>query len=142
MGSRQDEILETRLPATVAAPSLARRLVRSAGRGLPQQRLDDAQLLVSELVTSVQAYAGQPRPIHLRIRTSHVLSVEVEEIPEDTTAQEAAAEPASSGRGRDGTRELHSAPWGRDLIATLADAYGVSARDGRSSAWVELRLDR
>jgi hypothetical protein len=141
MDSRQDEILETRLPATVAAPSLARRLVRSAGLDLPERRLGDAQLLVSELVTGVQAYAGQPRPIQLRIRTRHVLSVEVEEIPEEI-AEEAVAEPAPSDRSRDGAQELHPVLWGRDLIATLADAWGVSSRNGRSSAWVELRLDR
>jgi hypothetical protein len=140
MGSRQGEILETRLPASVAAPSLARRLVRSAARGLPEQRLDDAQLLVSELVTSVQAYAGRPRPIHLRIRTSYVLSVEVEEIA-DQDASEMAAEPVSPDGARDGANELVPALGGRDLIATLADAWSVSARDGRSSAWVELQLD-
>jgi anti-sigma regulatory factor (Ser/Thr protein kinase) len=141
MGSRQDEILETRLPATVNAPSLARHLVRSAGLELSGPRLNDAQLLVSELVTGVQAYAGQPRPIHLRIRTSHVLSVEVEEIPEGIP-EDATVAPASSDPPGDGVQGPHPAVWGRDLIATLADAWGVSRRNGRSSAWVELRLDR
>jgi hypothetical protein len=133
MDSQRDEILETRLPPTVVAPSMARRLVRAAGRGLSPRVLEDAQLLVSELVSNVLAYAREPRPLDLRIRTDHVLSLEVEEAP-----QGAELAPA----GRDAAQRPHASLWGRDLVASLADAWGVSARDGRSSAWAELRLDR
>jgi anti-sigma regulatory factor (Ser/Thr protein kinase) len=133
MGTHQNEILETELPPTVAAPSIARRLVRAAGSDLSPRSLDDAQLLVSELVSNVLAYAGEPRPIQLRVRAHRMLSLEVEDASE-------AVEPSRTDR--DPARRPHASLWGRDLVATLADAWGVSARDGRSSAWVELRSDR
>jgi anti-sigma regulatory factor (Ser/Thr protein kinase) len=128
-----DLIHETQLPPTVEAPSIARRSVRAAGRGLSPRVVEDAQLLVSELVSNVLAYAREPHPIQLRIRTNHVLSLEVEEASQR-------AEPTSPRRvlGRWAGPSL----WGRDLVAALADSWGVIARDGRSSAWAELRLDR
>ena len=136
-GSRMDslrpEILETQLPPTRAAPSIARRAVRASGRGLPPRLSEDAQLLVSELVSNVLAYAREPRPIALRVRNGHVLSLEVEEV-----SQEGEPAPAEG----DAVTRPHASLWGRDLVSALADAWGVSARDGRSSAWAELRLDR
>jgi serine/threonine-protein kinase RsbW len=133
METQRDEIIETRLPPTVVAPSIARHVVRAAGRGLSPRVLEDAQLLVSELVSNVLAYAREPRPIDLRIRTVDVFSLEFEEASQGL-------DPAPAGRPP--AERAHPSWWGRDIVATLADAWGVGSRDGRSSAWAELRLDR
>jgi hypothetical protein len=138
MDTAGDLIQETQLPPTVDAPSIARRSVRAAGKGLSPRVVEDAQLLVSELVSSVLTYAREPQPIHLRIRTSPVLSLEVEERPQPEGSPRAdliSPQPASGGM-------LGPPLWGRDLVAALADSWGVLARDGRSAAWAELRLDR
>lgn len=140
MLSHQDEILQTQLPPTVAAPSLARSLVRSAGSSLSPSLLDDAQLLVSEVVSNLLAHASEPHPIQLRMmRTHRMVSLEVEEIPQSVHAP--SIRPGGT-MDRNDASGPHPSPWGRDLVATLADAWGVSARDGRTSAWAELRLDR
>lgn len=139
MPAHQDQILQTQLPPTVAAPSLARSLVRSAGRGVSRPTLNDAQLLVSELVSNILAHASEPRPIRLRMsRTHRVLSLAVEEIPRPVHA------PSMRPDGpvdRTDAFSTYPSPWGRDLVGALADAWGVTARDGRTSAWAELRLN-
>lgn len=140
MDPLQVDILDAELPPTVAAPSIARRLVRSAGRDLSQRSLEDAQLLVSEMVSNVLASAGEPRPMQLRIQAHGVLSMAVEEVAVGVGEVSSATEP--SPIERDAANVPPATPWGRDLVATVADAWGIGARDGRTSAWAELRPDR
>lgn len=139
MDPPQNGILNAELPPTVVAPSIARRLVRSAGSELSRRSLDDAQLLVSELVSNLLVAASEPHPMHLRIHAHGSLSLAVEELPIGSDAMPSAVGPASIAKAV--PDDLSAFPWGCGLVPALADAWGVSARDGRTSAWAELRLD-
>lgn len=136
MGPLRADILDAELPPTVAAPSIARRLVRLAGSELSRRSLDDAQLLVSELVSNLLVAASEPHPIRLRIHAHGSLSLAVGELPVGSDAMPSAVRPASIAK-----TVPDDFPWGYGLVWALADAWGVSARDGRTSAWAELRLD-
>ncbi|MEO8293474.1 MAG: hypothetical protein ABI635_10090 [Actinomycetota bacterium] len=138
MGPLRADILDAELPPTVAAPSIARGLVRSAGSELSRRSLEDAQLLVSELVSNLLVAAIEPHPLHLRMQTHGSLSLAVEELPLGTDVMNSAVRPGPIARTV--TDPPSTFPWGCGLVAALADAWGVSARDGRTSAWAELRL--
>jgi hypothetical protein len=121
--------LEIDLPPTVDAPSIARGHVHTVARACPTAVRSDAELVVSELVTTALGYADEALPIRLRLRARPALCVEIEHLP--------AAAPDTER-----IPSVSSWSWGQDLVSTLADAWGVTARDGRMSAWAELRPDR
>lgn len=116
-------------PPTPVAPSLARRAIEPLAAHLDPEAMENARLLVSELVTNAVLYAGdEPRAIELE---AHVL-------PEAVVVSV-----ANYGRGFDPDRLLRSrpeAPGGRglELVAALADALGIDGREP-FRVWFSLR---
>jgi anti-sigma regulatory factor (Ser/Thr protein kinase) len=60
------------LPATARAPREARDVVRRLGADLPKDMLDDAALLVSELVTNTVRHASEGPGSRVRLRVEQV----------------------------------------------------------------------
>lgn len=121
--------LRTPLPASDEAPALARRLLYEQGSQWPALLLQDAQLLISELVTNAVRH-GAP-PVNLRISTdAEVVRVEVSD-----------GNPRLPGSPRRMTvdGEGHR---GLFLVATLAAHWGSYPRSGQPGkvVWFELVL--
>lgn len=114
---------------------MARHAVRGLRAYLEPQVAEDAELLVTELVTNSVRHAGLPAQagIEFSLRASaEVLMVEV----------------ADGGRGFDGespTRlaaeagTARSSGWGLFLVDRIADRWGAVQMDGETRVWFELR---
>lgn len=132
-----------RLPFGGEAPALARRSVRDRCRCWPEDLLDDALLVTSELVTNAVRH-GQP-PVELVVDLTHgVLCVEVSDAGPGLGGGPALArldEQESNARSGDDDAE----DWqesGRGLVITdaLADRWGteVHREEGGVSVWFRL----
>ncbi|MFF8974018.1 SpoIIE family protein phosphatase [Streptomyces sp. NPDC014995] len=123
------------------APGAARDLVRAAltewtGLGLtgttPEDLGDDAILVVSELVTNAVVHAGTDVDVVCRL----------EEQPGSRAVVVEVTDHHPSRAPRDGTPESPFEPpeYGRGLrlVATLADAWGVTYRRGTKTVWARL----
>ena len=115
------------MPNGPGAPAEARRLVRSLGDRIPPDLVEDAALVVSELVTNSYKFAGlgEGSPIGVVLDlTEHRLRVEVVDHsifdPSPETPQ-----------------ELREARWGLFLIDKLAERWGRMSEGG---IWVEFRV--
>lgn len=120
-----------RLAATPQAPALARGTVNRFRERLPERSLEDARLLVSELVTnSVLHSATAPRQeIELALSLDEgVLRVDVSD-----AGGGFADEPNSPGSSSENG-------WGWHLVSRLADRWGV-VDDSRPRVWFELDTD-
>jgi anti-sigma regulatory factor (Ser/Thr protein kinase) len=111
------------------APRRARAGIRDllADR-VPEDFSEDAQLLVSELVTNAVMYA--PSGCRLSawyVAAAHALRVEVEDAAADVPRVRSPATPSHLG-GR-----------GLQLVATRSTDWGVDANAGGKSVWFELR---
>lgn len=122
--------LSQELPKGVEAPALARAAIRAAAADLPREAVDDATLLVSELVTNGVKYGGEG-----------VIRLEIE-----VTGERLRAEIVDQGSGFEPrSRELRelalddAGGWGLHLVDSLADDWGV--REGSTHVWFELRVD-
>lgn len=146
-GNDAHTVARTSLPGIPLAPSAARRFVRAAlvdwtAVGLPSagafgDRLtDDAVTVANELVTNAVVHAGTTVELLLRL--------------EDTAGAEPAAlvleitdhHPARSVRdGR--TERPDPAEHGRglQLVATLAESWGITYRTGLKTVWARLQAD-
>ncbi|MEU6550080.1 SpoIIE family protein phosphatase [Streptomyces sp. NPDC046915] len=124
------------LPGSPLAPGSARALLRAAlaewhDLGLaPSQRLaDDALVVVSELVTNAVVHAGTDVELICRLEETGALVVE------------ACDHHPSRAPRRGGTETPHEPPeYGRGLrlVATLAEAWGVTYRTGAKTVWARL----
>ncbi|MFR0352533.1 SpoIIE family protein phosphatase [Streptomyces sediminimaris] len=131
----------TTFPGSPLAPGSARALVRATAAGWSADRLpgadhltgrlvDDAVLVVSELVTNAVVHAGTEVTLELRLEQgAGALVVEVSDhhpsrAPRDAEA-EAPYETPEYGRGL-------------RLVATLAESWGVSFRRGTKTVWARL----
>ncbi len=124
-----------RLPASPLAASVARHAVAGLRPYLDPLVAENAELLVTELVTNSLRHGGLPPEagIEFSLRASaEVLMVEV----------------ADAGRGFDGdspTRPMavagtaQSSGWGLFLVDRIADRWGAVQRDGETLVWFELR---
>ncbi|MFH9614842.1 ATP-binding SpoIIE family protein phosphatase [Streptomyces pratensis] len=140
-------VVRTSLPGIPQASAAARRFVRAAltdwtGGGLPStgefgERLtDDALTVASELVTNAVVHAGTTVELLLRL--------------EDSAGPEPAAlvleitdhHPARSVRDGQGERP-DPAEYGRglQLVATLAESWGITYRTGLKTVWARLPGD-
>lgn len=124
-----------RLPATLAAPGLARRRVVLACDGLDDDARSTAELLTSELVANAVLHpnggAGREPEIGLHIRrTDQLLRVEVHD--HDPTPP---APPNSPASLRDSGMGLH-------LVNELSSAWGHEPMPNQQgkAVWFELRL--
>lgn len=122
-----------RLPASPLAASVARHAVAGLAPYLDRGVAENAELLVSELVTNSVRHAGLPEEacIEFSVRASaEVLMVEV----------------ADGGQGFDhgmtprarvaGVAEASG--WGLFLVERIADRWGAVQMDGETRVWFEL----
>jgi len=120
--------VEQELPKSSEAPGLARDAVQSLRGGVPADFLDDAALLVSELVSNGVKYGGEGR-IMLQL---------------ECDPNRVRAEIVDQGSGFDpqtrANRQMALADeggWGLHLVETLADDWGVY--EGSTHVWFEIR---
>ncbi|MFF4014247.1 SpoIIE family protein phosphatase [Streptomyces sp. NPDC001843] len=124
------------LPSSPLAAGSARALLRAAlaewtGLGLaPSPQLaDDAVVVVSELVTNAVVHAGTDVELICRLEESGALVIE------------ACDHHPSRALRQDGTETPYGTPeYGRGLrlVATLAEAWGVTYRTGAKTVWARL----
>ena len=124
-------VLATALPSLPTSASMARAAVARAFAGLPEEVLDDAQLLVSEAVSNAIAHSEQPADVPIRL--SGYLA-----------GSRARIEVADEGPGL--TPDAVRDGFGFRILDEVASAWGVGEIDGRSTTWFELdaraRADR
>jgi hypothetical protein len=108
------------------APQAARRFVEEALRGWGHSGtvVDDARLLLSELVTNAVTHARSPFSVTLRARGSALRLAVRDGSPAEPTLRPMAPE-ADSGRGL-------------QIVAALAKDWGVLATRGGKTVWAEL----
>ena len=119
---------QTRLPADARAPSLARTFLRAAACETHHARVvDDAELLVSELVTNAVLHGAPPITMRVECDGSNGLRVSVTDRSADP-ARVREADPADeSGRGM-------------RLVDVISDDWGVEPRTGvGKDVWFRLR---
>ncbi len=115
-----------------SAPAMGRRVLDGLSDRVPRSTLDDARLLLSELMTNAIRHAGltDEETITVLIRTApHELYIEV----------------ADRGRGFDVSGSAHGSSagtgWGLFLLDRLADSWGVGDEgDDGSVVWFLLRF--
>ncbi|ATY95664.1 protein phosphatase [Streptomyces cavourensis] len=154
----------TSLPGIPLAPSAARRFVRAAlaewtGLGVPaavgfSDRLaDDAVTVTNELVTNAVVHAGTTVDLVLRLEEeggeepSAALVLEVTDHhparPVSGDEPEAAAEGPARAETEAPTELPDPAEYGRglQLVATLAESWGITYRTGLKTVWARLPVD-
>ncbi|MGW6267921.1 MULTISPECIES: SpoIIE family protein phosphatase [unclassified Streptomyces] len=136
----------TSLPGNPSAPAAARRFVRAAladwaelsvpaAAGVTDRLVDDAVLLVSELVTNAVVHAGTTVELVCRLdeaglgESTDTLVVEVSD-----------HHPARSVRSDPTPQPPGTPEYGRglQLVATLSDSWGITYRTGTKAVWARL----
>jgi len=118
------------LEPTPSAVRLARASVDALRDQLTERQLDDARLLVSELVTNSLRHAAltPDQSIELTLEVdAEVLRAEVRDPGEGFVHEPRAPNPESA------------AGWGLFLVSKLASRWGVQ-RDGSTRVWFELPI--
>ncbi|WP_169816197.1 zeta toxin family protein [Nocardia miyunensis] len=118
------------------APRTARHRLRrlETEAGVPAEHIDDALLVVSELLQNVLRHA--PGDADLRVRTTGgTLRVEVS----DHSPNLPFRQPGSIGASEEDLLEEHGYAFG--LWENLASAWGVDARPDGKTVWAEFRGD-
>lgn len=150
----------TSLPGIPLAPSAARRFVRAAlaewtGIGVPaavgfSDRLaDDAVTVTNELVTNAVVHAGTTVDLVLRLEEEggdEPSAALVLEVTDHHPARPVSGDEPGAGSGPAGVSpgELPDpAEYGRglQLVATLADSWGITYRTGLKTVWARLPVD-
>jgi anti-sigma regulatory factor (Ser/Thr protein kinase) len=117
------------------APSVARHAVAGLAPFLDPAVAENAELLVSELVTNSVRHAGLPPDagIEFSLRaTPDVLMVEVADAGKGF-------EEDSPGRSRPEAGSARASGWGLFLVEHIADRWGAVQMDGETRVWFELR---
>lgn len=115
------------MPNGPGAPAEARRIVLSLGDRIPGPLVEDAALVVSELVTNSYKFAGlgEGSPIDLVLNlTADGLRVQV--------IDHSIFDPTPET-----PKELRETKWGLFLVDKLAESWG---RIDEGGIWVEFRL--
>lgn len=114
----------TELPGNAFAAATARRFVRAALNEweLGGELTDDAELLVSELVTNAVVHAGTAVELVCRRETESLVAEVVDSHPSRPVSAR-----SDEGHG-----------YGLRLIASLSDEWGVSYRRDRKTVWFRL----
>ncbi|MFV0136061.1 SpoIIE family protein phosphatase [Streptomyces sp. HMX87] len=128
------------LPGSSLAPGAARALLRSAraewtGLGLPgaehltDRLLEDALVVVSELVTNAVVHAGTDVEVVCRLEDSGALVVEACD-----------RHPSRAPRSGDPQSPYDGSEYGRGLrlVAALCETWGITYRVGAKSVWARL----
>jgi anti-sigma regulatory factor (Ser/Thr protein kinase) len=111
------------------APARARRTLEGFAPDLPDGRLNEARILVTELVTNSARHASGSIELALRLTPTHLV-IEV-------TDGGGAGRPAIITGGGDAALP-HG--WGLRIVESLAESWGVRDAPGRQTVWCELRL--
>jgi anti-sigma regulatory factor (Ser/Thr protein kinase) len=121
--------LELELASSVDAAAAARRALDHVGEELPEPRMRDVRLLVSELVTNAVRHAGigAGDPIRLLIDAGNG-SVRVEVLDRGIGFTPRAPEPDPS----------RASGWGLFLVDELADRWGVEGAEPGTRIWFEI----
>jgi anti-sigma regulatory factor (Ser/Thr protein kinase) len=120
--------LDLKLPVSAAAVAEARHALDRLGGALPESRMRDVRLLVSELVTNAVRHAGLgPRDVIRVVVQVRARSLRVE--VHDPGGGFVPAPPSP-----DPSRE---SGWGLYLVEELADRWGVDSKR-RTRVWFEL----
>jgi serine phosphatase RsbU (regulator of sigma subunit)/anti-sigma regulatory factor (Ser/Thr protein kinase) len=115
------------LPADPRSPALARRHLESVLRGGPHAAvLDDALLLVTEMVTNTIVHAGTPARLSIDTTERSVLRLEVSDLS-PTTVPVLQPQPSASTSGR-----------GLHLLNALATSWGTVHTATEKSVWCTL----
>lgn len=152
----------TSLPGNLLAPSAARRFVRAAlgewtGLGLPaavgfsERVAEDAEVVVSELVTNAVVHAGTNVEVLARLEEATedevaALVLEVSDhhparaVRSDRPETGSAAE-AAEGVGLVGPDEPAEYGRGLQLVGTLSERWGITYRTGLKTVWARLPVD-
>ncbi|MEU6012686.1 ATP-binding SpoIIE family protein phosphatase [Streptomyces sp. NPDC047515] len=156
-------VARTSLPGNLLAPSAGRRFVRAAltewtGLGLPaavgfSERLaDDAEVVVSELVTNAVVHAGTNVELLCRLEetTEDEAAALVLEVSDHHPARAVRSERKEDDGGttevtQDGALTFFDGPaeYGRglQLVGTLAERWGITYRTGLKTVWARLPVD-
>jgi anti-sigma regulatory factor (Ser/Thr protein kinase) len=119
--------MTTELPLEPTAPRLARAKLAEFDHGLPRERLCDAELLLSELVSNAVKYGGEGDIDVMFERDEGRFRTEV----------------VDQGHGfsaalRDPGDVYTPGGWGLPLVETLSDRWG--AHEGSTHVWFEFAL--
>jgi anti-sigma regulatory factor (Ser/Thr protein kinase) len=120
--------VERALPVTAEAAAEARHALDGLATGLPDGRVRDVRLLVSELVTNAVRHANLSSSDVIRLVVyvvDHTLRVEVHDPGGGFVPSEPEPDPA------------RPSGWGLYLVAELADRWGVDS-DEATLVWFEL----
>ncbi|MFH8364542.1 SpoIIE family protein phosphatase [Streptomyces anulatus] len=150
----------TSLPGIPLAPSAARRFVRAAlaewtGLGVPaavgfSDRLaDDAVTVTNELVTNAVVHAGTTVDLVLRLEeeggdepsAALVLEVTDHHPARPVSGDEPGADPGPAGVRPGELPDPAEYGRGLQLVATLADSWGITYRTGLKTVWARLPVD-
>jgi anti-sigma regulatory factor (Ser/Thr protein kinase) len=126
-----DALLRLELPDRTQAPAAARKALTALNGSLhliSEERLRDAQLLVSELVANAVRHGGQPGvAVSITVRASpHTMRVEVTDRGTGFDPARLAAPSHERGGG-----------WGLPIVAALAHRWGVE-HDTDTTVWFEI----
>jgi anti-sigma regulatory factor (Ser/Thr protein kinase) len=116
--------LTVRLDPGVAAPRQARAALSRFDHGLPEERAQAAELLLTELVTNAVKYGEGPVRVRLR-NGDGCFRAEVVDQGAGFTLRHRDAEDLQTPGG-----------WGLHLVGRLADRWGV--RPPRTHVWFEM----
>ncbi|MET8326639.1 ATP-binding SpoIIE family protein phosphatase [Streptomyces sp. NPDC005181] len=146
-------VARTGLPGNLLAPAAARRFVRAAlaewaGLGLPaavgfSDRLaDDAVIVANELVTNAVVHAGTTVELLFRLEEAagDEAAALVLEVADHHPARSVRSErpgPVSAADPDDPTEDGR----GLQVVATLAERWGITYRTGLKTVWARLPVD-
>jgi len=122
--------VDLELEGTPDAAAAARQALDGLGDQVPERRLRDVRLLVSELVTNAVRHAGLDAEdrirLHVELRMG-TLRVEVRDPGRGFEPRPPSPDPT------------RASGWGLYLVDELADRWGVDGHDGRGTRiWFEL----
>jgi anti-sigma regulatory factor (Ser/Thr protein kinase) len=120
------ETLTLRLSGGPTAPARARTALRSLDRTLGELR-NDADLLVSELVTNSVMHAGANLVELFATADPDCIRIEVSDPGPGFDRHEARREPSLTGEGG----------YGLNIVNELSHRWGVN-RDGNARVWLEI----
>jgi anti-sigma regulatory factor (Ser/Thr protein kinase) len=123
-------VLQLTLRPVVAAPSIARHVVRGLAAVLDETVVETTELLVSELVTNSLRHGGSPQPIELRLQVNPAGTVRAEVVD----LGEGFAGPPEGVRF---PGQIATSGWGLYLVERIAHRWGV-VEDGPTTVWFEV----
>ncbi|MGH7419418.1 MAG: ATP-binding protein [Candidatus Rokuibacteriota bacterium] len=129
------------MPATPAAPATARRAISSLAPHLDVRVVEDAELLVSELVTNSLRHGGlaPTQGIEVCLRASpQTVMVEVADRGRGFGGLRPRPLPVEETKARAAAPEKDGPNWGLFLVDQLAWRWGI-AEQGDVRVWFELR---